>query len=81
LEVIREGSDEKAGKTRVETRVKTPGKILEVLQARPDATLSEVAETIGKSKSAVERAAKKLTAAGRLRRTGPKKGGCWEVVE
>lgn len=77
--------DEKAGKaqveTRVETRVETPEKILAALRSRPDATLREVAEMIGKSVSAVERASKKLTQDGKLRHVGPKKGGHWEVLE
>lgn len=40
-----------------------------------------VANAIGKSKSAVERAAAKLRDEGRLRYVGPAKGGHWEVIE
>ena len=68
-------------KTRVETRVKTPEKILDVLRENPRLTLAEVADTIGKSTSAVERAAAKLVKESRLRFVGPKKGGRWEVIE
>lgn len=68
-------------KTPVKTLVKTPVKILEHLRDHPDATLEEVANAIGKSKSAVERAAAKLRDGGRLRYVGPAKGGHWEVIE
>jgi ATP-dependent DNA helicase RecG len=44
-------------------------------------TLAEVATTIGKSLSAVERASAKLVKAGQLKHIGPQKGGYWEVVE
>jgi len=67
-------------KTPVETPVKTPVKIIEILAQNPNLTLAEVARTIGKSKSAVERASRKLVLAGRLRYVGPAKGGHWEVT-
>jgi len=67
-------------KTPVKAPVKTPVNILHLLAARPDMTLAEVAETIGKSLSAVERASAKLVKEGRLRYVGPRKGGRWEVV-
>lgn len=67
-------------KTLVKTRAKTPEKILEVLGARPDMTLAELAISIGKSVSAVERASAKLVREGRLRYVGPQKGGHWEVL-
>ena len=46
--------------TPVETRVKTPEKILAALKAGPDLTLAELAPAIGKSLSAVERATARL---------------------
>jgi ATP-dependent DNA helicase RecG len=68
-------------KTRVKTPVKTSEAILELLQEQPTLTLAEVSAQIGKSVSAVERAAKKLGTQGKLRYVGPKKGGHWEVIE
>jgi len=65
----------------VRTPVKTPDLIMAVLRETPSSTLAEVAATIGKSVSAVERASAKLVAAGKLRYVGPKKGGHWEVLE
>jgi ATP-dependent DNA helicase RecG len=67
--------------TPVETRVKTPEKILAALKARPDLTLAELASSIGKSLSAVERATARLVREEKLRFVGPKKGGHWEVLE
>jgi DNA-binding Lrp family transcriptional regulator len=43
--------------------------------------LVEVARQIDKSVSAVKRAVKKLTEAGKLRRVGSQKDGSWELVE
>ena len=77
--------------TRVETRVETPGeeetrvetsdRVMELLREDPCLTLAEIADRIGKSVSAVERASAKLTNEGRLRRVGPRKGGHWEVLK
>jgi len=67
-------------KTRVQTPVKTPDRILGMLASDPDLTLAEVAQAIGKSLSAVERASAKLLKQGRLRFVGPRKGGRWEVL-
>lgn len=66
--------------TLAETPVKTPARILALLKAQPELTLAEVAQAIGKSTSAVERAAKKLQEQGRLQYIGPKKGGHWRVI-
>jgi predicted HTH transcriptional regulator len=69
----------------VETQVETPVEptrfILKSLKENPRLTLAEVAGTIGKSVSAVERASTKLVKAGKLKHVGPKKGGQWEVLE
>ena len=72
---------EDSEKTQVETQVKTPDQILRMLDEKPEMTLAEVAQKIGKSLSAVERASSKLVKASRLRFIGPKKGGHWEVKE
>jgi len=68
-------------KTPVETPVKTPDAIVAHLREQPDLTLADIANRIGKSRSAVERAAAKLVKAGKLRHIGPAKGGHWEVLE
>ena len=72
---------ETSEKTRVETSEKTPDQILRQLSSFPEMTMVEVAESIGKSLSAVERACSKLIKDGKLRRIGPNKSGCWEVID
>ncbi len=67
--------------TPVETRVKTPEQILQLLLKQPTLSLADVAARLGKSTSAVERAAGKLREQGRLRYVGPKKGGRWEPMD
>lgn len=54
---------------------RTPEKILMLLDTDPSLTISELAQQIHKSTSAVERAIQKLREAGRLERIGPDKGG------
>lgn len=66
--------------TPAQSRLRTPERIVAVLSAKPEATLTEVAQLIGKSLRAVERAATTLTKQGRLRFVGPKKGGHWDVL-
>jgi ATP-dependent DNA helicase RecG len=68
-------------KTPVETPVETPDLILEIFASNSEMTLAEVAEMIGKSVSAVERATVKLVRNRKLRHVGPKKGGHWEVLQ
>ena len=65
----------------VEKRIKTPQAILAELAAEPTITLKQVAERIGKSASIVERAVAVLVKDGRLRFVGPRKSGCWEVLD
>ncbi|MCK5895093.1 MAG: Fic family protein [Endozoicomonadaceae bacterium] len=66
--------------TPVEKQLKTPEQILLVLAEHPQWTLAEVAQSLGKSVSAIERAATKLKQQGRLQRVGARKGGSWLVV-
>ena len=66
-------------KTSEKTPVKTPDQIIELLKENPQMTLAEVALSIGKSQSAVERASSKLAKEGKLKYVGPQKGGHWEV--
>jgi ATP-dependent DNA helicase RecG len=73
---------EKPVQTPVQTRVKkTPEQILELFRSNPQMTLSDVASRIGKSLSAVERAAAKLVRESRIRHVGPTKAGHWEVLK
>ncbi len=75
------GVGETPVKTLVKTRVKTEDALLAILTTHPGATLAEAAAHLGKSVSAIERAARRLREDGRLRYVGPQKGGRWEVME
>ena len=63
------------------TLEKTPDLILKRLRGAPRASISELAQQLDKSSSAVERAIRKLRAQGKLQRIGPAKGGHWQVIE
>jgi ATP-dependent DNA helicase RecG len=67
--------------TPVEMSVKTPDRIIAVLRVNPSMTFAQIAVAIGKSLSAVERAAAKLEKNGYLRHIGPRKAGHWEVLK
>jgi len=69
-------SEESSGKS----SGKTPDAILWLLKEKPVLSIPELAEKMGKSTSAVERAVRKLRQAGRLKRIGPAKGGHWEIT-
>ena len=51
------------------------------IEKTPSLSIPEIAEKINKSKSAVERAIRKLREEGRLKRIGPAKGGHWKIIE
>ncbi len=58
---------------------KTKDVVLALLTENPRLSLAEIAETLNKATSTVERAAARLCADGRLRHVVPRKGGHWEV--
>jgi predicted HTH transcriptional regulator len=70
-----------SSETKVEKKVEISDAILSTLSTHPERSLNEVALTIGKSLSTVERAVKKLTDEGTLKRVGPKKGGTWVICK
>jgi Fic family protein len=63
----------------VQTRVKTPEAILNLLKDNPSFSLAEVATHLGKATSTIERAVAKLQQEGRLTHEGAKKGGLWRA--
>jgi ATP-dependent DNA helicase RecG len=82
------GKAERTGKTTGErggnageTLGKTPRDVLRLLREQPELSMPQLAERLGKSQSAIERAIKKLREAGLLVRIGPDKGGSWKVNE
>lgn len=94
LDAIRSALQEaltKSAETLVETLVetpvekgavnlpKTPELLLALLSEHPNWTLAQAATALGKSTSAIERAAANLKKQGRLCFVGPRKAGRWEV--
>jgi Fic family protein len=71
---------ELSANTQVKRRTKTQEKILQLLRAAPRLTLKQVAEQLDVALSTVERAAADLKKANKLRFSGPRKNGCWEVL-
>ena len=71
----------KRGGNAGETLGKTPNDVLRLLRDQPGLTAPELAERLGKSRRAIERAVKKLREAGLLKRMGPDKGGSWRMIE
>lgn len=74
LEAIRLGKG-------AETLGKTPDRILALLRESSTLSIPEMAASLGKSESAVERVIRKLGKAGRLKRIGPDKGGHWYLSD
>ena len=67
-------------KSRVKSRDKSRDKILKSLKSQPQLTQADLADAMGLSIKAVEKAISQLKDANRLRRKGGKKFGEWEVV-
>ena len=74
-------SEKTSVETSVQTREKTPARILRLLGKQPELTLEVVATELGKSVRAVELAVSKLVKEGKLRRVGSKKSGHWEIKQ
>ena len=77
---LAEGVEKTRVEARVETRVKTPEEILNLLASQPTLTLAEIAAHLGKSLSTIERAVAKLKRQNKLAFIGPKKGGHWQLL-
>lgn len=79
-----ENDGETTGKRRGsagETLGRTPRDVLQSLREQPELSTPQLAEHLGKSERAIERAIKKLREAGCLERVGPDNGGHWRVIE
>jgi len=68
--------------TTQETTQKTTQKIVELLREQPALGRKDIAELIGDiTEDGVKYHLNKLKADGVIRRIGPDKGGCWEIIE
>ena len=66
--------------SRDKSRDKSRAKVLELLRRQPDLRQSELADALGLSVKAIEKIIRQLREGSRIRRTGGKKFGRWEVV-
>ncbi|MBI4679173.1 MAG: putative DNA binding domain-containing protein [Elusimicrobia bacterium] len=66
---------------RGQTRGKTWEKIVSLLKTNPEATVEELARSIGVSAKGIEWNIQRLKSQGRLRRVGSRKAGRWEVLK
>jgi len=60
---------------------KSSEKILDAIKKNPNATLAEMADSIGLSVAGVRKNLDKLREAGTIRRFGPDKSGHWGVIK
>ncbi len=76
-----EGNVEKMSeKTSEKMSEKTSEKIIKAILLDPQITIAELANLTGVTTRSVERNIGSLRKAGRLTRSGPDKGGHWEVI-
>jgi ATP-dependent DNA helicase RecG len=68
-------------KNEVKSKVKTPEQLIDFFRKNPNATLQDAADALGKSISSMEKVSAQLRKEGKIRYTGPQKGGHWKVVE
>jgi predicted HTH transcriptional regulator len=81
METLPKTLPETLPETLPKTLPKTPESIVSLLRKQPTLTVTALAATLGKSRSAILRAIGKLRVEGRLRHIGPRKGGHWEIME
>ena len=80
-EKLDERLDERLGKRLGERLGETRAWIVLTMKENPKVTGASLAEQLGISITAVEKHIKQLRAGGWVRRTGPAKGGYWEVLK
>ena len=74
----REGNQFKA--TLYRSAGRTDEAFLRRLKARPETTIADLAEFMGMTNRSAEKRIARLKKEGRLRRSGPSRGGRWEVI-
>ena len=67
--------------SREESREKSREKVLRILSANPESTISEIAQSLDMSTAGIEKIIGRLKDSGDLIRVGPDKGGHWELVK
>jgi ATP-dependent DNA helicase RecG len=76
--------DDREGNQFKATAYRSPGRtdeaFLRRLKARPETTIAELAEFMGMTNRSAEKRIARLKKEGRIRRSGPSRGGRWEVI-
>ena len=73
--------EESIGETTFEkVKLSTADRIVDLLKENPRHSAKSLAEAIGISAKGIEKQLAKLKSEGIIRRTGPAKGGLWEVI-
>ena len=66
-------------KSKVKSKVKSKGKVIDLIAQNPSITIPEMAVALDMSIPGIEKIIRSLKKENRLRRIGPDKGGHWEV--
>ena len=70
-----------AGSTLKSTQKTTDSTLKEIVEKNPSVTIESLAALLGITRDGVNKAIRRLKAAGAIRRVGPDKGGHWEIVK
>ena len=73
-------SGETTQKTAQKTTQKTTQKIIEEIRKNPQITRKELSVVIGLTEEGIKYHLSKMQNKGQIRRTGPDKGGHWEII-
>ena len=69
------------GKVAGKVTDKTPDKILRLIAANPEITITRMMTALSMSDSGIRKVLRKLQSQGLILRVGPDKGGHWEIIE
>ena len=70
-----------AGSTLKSTQKTTDSTLKEIVEKNPSVTIESLAASLGITRDGINKAIRRLKAAGAIRRVGPDKGGHWEIVK
>lgn len=76
-----ESENESRNIPRNEPKKDSKSQILEISGSNPNISYDELADQMQKGRSTIMRYIAELKTSGHLKRIGPKKGGCWELIE
>lgn len=77
----RESKGKSKGESKGESKGRTKDKIKRAMYGNKHITLPEIANMLGLSLGAIEKAVRKMQESGEIKHIGPNKGGEWEVLD